>query len=308
MREQVLGYLASPDGVLVLDESDFVKENARFVGAHRVYGASVGSPHLQTGVFLAYCGPRGRGYLDRELFLPRAWVEHRDLRAASGVPGDVGFCTRPEMARRMLQRALEHQVPHRYVAGGPTFGADAGLRRWLQEKGEPYVLGVPGDLSVTTNGRIWTVRALAESLPEDAWHSRAGSSKATGLWSATPVQDRGNIADARGGYDPNTWNRWVVAWRPTADSEEIECFLAHTVRDAGADELCDVIEAYRRVRQGLREARDSVGLDRFAGRNWDGWYRHMTVALMAHTVLCMARETCGADTGRAGTGDFSPLQ
>ncbi len=282
LREQVLKYLASPEGVLVLDETEFAKENGKFVGAHRIRGTHGTGTHMQTGIFLAYCGPRGRGYLDRELFLPKAWVEHHDLRAASGVPGDVRYSTRPEMARRMLQRALESDIPHRFIAGGPTFGADLGLRRWLNERRETYVLGIPEDQTVTVDGRMVAAGHAAASLPRRAW----SPGKADG---GGPHWAGIKLDPARGSRLSDDRERWLVVCRQQ-DAGPVECYLGCVRAGADPEDLAEAIAAYQRIKVGLREAREAVGLDRFAGRSWEGWYRHMTVALMAHTVLCLARD------------------
>ncbi len=286
LREQVVKHVACPDGVLVLDESEFARENGKFVGAHRIRGSQGSPTHMQTGIFLAYCGSRGRGYLDRELYLPKSWVDHRDLRAASGVPGDVRFITRPEMAQRMLQRALEHDLPHRFVAGGPTFGADPGLRRWLSARREAYVLGIPDDQTVTIEGRMIAAGYAAASLPGQSW--RAGDQGgASPPWAAVKLDAvRG---DARGARGFEGWERWLIACRQP-NSDTVMCYLGNARANTDPADLAEAVGAYQRVRTGLREAREAVGLDRFAGRSWEGWYRHMTVALMAHTVLCLARD------------------
>lgn len=282
LRQQVLDHIATSDGVLVLDEAEFVKESGAHVGAQRYEGAEGGrSEHRQTGVFLAYSGPRGEGYLDRELFLPKCWTEQERLRLASGLPADVTYTTRPQMARQMLERAFQADVPHRCIVGGITFGADAGLRLWLERLGEPYVLGVPGREVVRVRNATLRADALVAVWPDEAWRPAAGSGSGAGgeVWAG--VQVRCNAGE--------DWQRWLIARRSSWGSEATDYFLAFDAAGATLDDMIGSIEACRRISRGIGEARRTVGLDRFNGKSWEGWYRHMTVALMAHAMRSMVR-------------------
>ncbi|NLH98517.1 MAG: transposase [Chthonomonadales bacterium] len=289
LRDQVLTHLASPYAVLVLDESAFVKANGRFVGAHRGTDGGGVSHHLQTGVFLAYAGPKGNGYLDRELFLPRPWIERSDLRLSSGVPDGIAYSTRPQMARRMLERAFEHQIPHRFVAGSITFGADRDLRAWLEERREAYVLAVPADMALLVDGAYRSAEELAASLSH---HTRA--SEGPEGWMGMRLPSGGGSRTGMQAGGRGDWQRWIVAECKPRGAEPSDRFLAFVRPGTLLDDVVDAIKASRRIRDGMSEARRTVGLDRFTGKSWEAWYRHMTVTLMAHTVLGLAREQLAA--------------
>lgn len=298
LRAQVMSHLASRDGVLVLEESEFVKESGQCVGTQRINGDAGRLEHRQTGVFLAYGGPHGSGYLDRELFLPRAWAEHRALRTASGVPSEVAYSTRPQMARRMIERALAHGVPHRFVAGGPAFGSDPSLREWLESRCEAYVLGVPERQIVHVRNVTMRAEALAATWPESAWARCPAAESAIGdeVWAGISLGVSGPASRTRAQSTCTPWERWLIACRRKPMVGECEYYLGYARQGASLNDMVSAIGAYRKIRQGFHDARETVGLDRFAGRSWDGWYRHITVALMAHTVLCMARDW-GRDRG-----------
>jgi len=287
LRQQVLDHLAAPDGVLVLDEAEFVKDSSAYVGAQRYTDEDGGrAEHRQTGVFLAYSSPRGEGYLDRELFLPRCWTEQESLRLASGLPSHVTYTTRPQMARLMLERALQAGVPHRCIAAGPTFGADAGLRLWLEQLGEPYIMGVPGRHIVRVKNTTLRADALVAVWPQDAWRAAPRSQMALDGEVCAGVQ-----VHCGAGAD---WERWLLAKRLTWDSSSVEYFLAFTRTGDTFEQMMSCLDGCRRVTRGMRDARRTVGLDRFTGKSWEGWYRHMTVALMAHAMLGMVHRGCGS--------------
>ncbi len=110
-------------------------------------GCSIAEPpesreNCQVGVFLAYVTAKGHTLIDRELYLPLDWTEDRERCQAAGIPESVRFQTKPELARRMLARLWEAQVPIAWVVADTVYGGNLDLRTWLEEHGYPYVLGV----------------------------------------------------------------------------------------------------------------------------------------------------------------------
>jgi len=112
VRSYVIEQLGDPDGVLIADETGFLKKGIRSAGVQRQYSGTAGrTENCQIGVFLAYASARGHALIDRELYLPASWTEDRERCAAAGVPGDTGFATKPRLAQAMLAQAIEAGVP-----------------------------------------------------------------------------------------------------------------------------------------------------------------------------------------------------
>ena len=112
LRDYVVEHLGDAHGVLVVDETGFLKKGDKSVGVQRQYSGTAGRiENCQVGVFLAYVGARGRALLDRELYLPQVWADDRERRREAGVPEDAVFRTKPQLAQLMLKRALESGVP-----------------------------------------------------------------------------------------------------------------------------------------------------------------------------------------------------
>jgi SRSO17 transposase len=150
LRAFVIAQLGAPDGVLVLDETGFLKKGTKSVGVARQYSGTAGRrENQQIGVFLLYASTHGAAFLDRALYLPAVWATDAARRAAAGVPGDVTFATKGDLAQAMLARAFAAGIPAAWVVGDTVYGHDD-LRRWLEEQGRSYVVAVP-----STHG-IWT--------------------------------------------------------------------------------------------------------------------------------------------------------
>src|ERR671929_38261 len=133
LRAYVVEHLGDECGVLVVDETGFLKKGTKSVGVARQYSGTAGrTENCQVGVFLAYASPKGRAFLDRALYLPRGWAEDASRRAEAGVPGEVRFATKGRLAKVLLQRAFAAGVPAAWVTGDTTYGTDPGLRPWLE--------------------------------------------------------------------------------------------------------------------------------------------------------------------------------
>ena len=105
-------HLGHPEGVLIVDETGFLKKGEQSVGVQRPdSGTAGGIENCQVGVFLAYSAAGGRTFLDRALSLPRSWTEDAERRQDAGVPETVAFATKPMLARQMLERAFDSGVP-----------------------------------------------------------------------------------------------------------------------------------------------------------------------------------------------------
>src|SRR5215204_2379593 len=170
LRAYVVEHLGDPGAVLVVDETGFLKKGIESVGVARQYSGTAGRiENCQIGVFLAYASPRGRAFVDRALYLPKAWAEDRPRRRTAGVPDEVAFATKGELARRMLARAFAAEVPAAWVTGDEVYGNDGALRRWLEDEQRPYVLAVACSHSIWDNGVQVRVEALLTEVPEDGW-------------------------------------------------------------------------------------------------------------------------------------------
>src|SRR6201997_4650938 len=123
VRDYALEHLADKAAVLVLDETGFLKQGKASCGVSRQYTGSAGKiTNCQIGVFAAYVSRHGHAFIDRELYLPKEWTDDPDRLEAAYVPADVGFATKPQLASRMIARAIAASVPFKWVAGDTVYG------------------------------------------------------------------------------------------------------------------------------------------------------------------------------------------
>ena len=173
VRDYALETLAEPDAVLVIDETGFLKQGKASCGVARQYTGSAGKiTNCQVGVFAAYVSGRGHAFVDRALYLPRAWTDDPARAAAAHVPPDTTFATKPRLARAMIERAIAAGVPFAWVAGDSVYGVgeiETGLRR----AGKGYVLGVNATHPFTSwigkPGVAGTAEEIARGLDASAW-------------------------------------------------------------------------------------------------------------------------------------------
>jgi SRSO17 transposase len=162
-------YLGDRDGVLVIDETGFVKKGAKSAGVQRQYSGTAGRvENCQIGVFLAYATRHGRTFLDRELYLPQAWAKDEKRRGSVRIPKEVQFATKLVLARRMIERAQDAGVPFRWVTGDEVYGNDSQMRSWLEKRGIFYVLAVSSQYKVWYEGARRWVAEVTTRLSQKA--------------------------------------------------------------------------------------------------------------------------------------------
>jgi SRSO17 transposase len=288
LRGYVVEQLADAAGVLVVDETGFLKKGTRSAGVARQYSGTAGRiENCQIGVFLGYATPAGRTLLDRELYLPRAWTEDRARCAAAAIPPAVGFATKPELAIAMLTRALDAEVPAGWVTADEVYRQHAGVRLFLEGRAMPYVLAVP------TSQRLWAptdtgpaqVRAdvLAAGLPPQAYKRISAGAGAKGprsyAWARVPIRP---LRDLGEGF-------WLLVRRSLTNPTELAYYACYGPAATPLRELVRVAGARWAIEESFQTAKGEVGLDQYQVRRYDGWYRHITLAMFAHAFLTVTR-------------------
>ncbi len=299
LRTYVLEHLGDPGAVLVLDETGFLKKGTKSVGVQRQYSGTAGRiENCQIGVFLAYASPKGAAFVDRALYLPQTWTADQARRAEAGVPQEVGFATKGELARQLLERVFAAEVPTAWVTGDEVYGNDGGLRRWLEGQERAYVLAVARShpLWTSVGGVPQQVRAeeLVAKLPADAWQriELGAGSKGPRVydWACSRLPY----------WTAEGWAQWLLIRRSVSQPEELAYYRASAPQETAVAELARVAGARWQIEAGFERAKGEVGLDEYEVRRWDGWYRHITLCLLAHAVLEVIRAGANAEAVKRG--------
>ena len=289
LRSYVVEHLGHPEAVLVIDETGFLKKGTKSVGVKRQYSGTAGRiENCQIGVFLAYASPWGRTFLDRELYLPEEWATDAERRNEAGVPPAVAFATKPQIARWMLARACQAGVPAAWVTADSVYGGDFTLRKELTERKQRYVVAVSSTqaLWVWDNGvpQQRSIREVVARVAPNAWVQLSAGDGAKGPrvydWTWGVVRES---AFQEG------WLEWWVARRSVSDPTDIAYYLACAPADTVLQTIVQVAGTRWAVEESLETAKGEVGLDQYEVRKWTGWYRHITLALLAHAFLTVTR-------------------
>ncbi|MCG1043654.1 IS701 family transposase, partial [Mycetohabitans sp. B8] len=272
--------------VLIVDETGFVKKGEHSVGVQRQYSGTAGRiENSQIGVFLCYAGEKGSAFIDRELYLPKAWTEEPARCVAAGVPEPVKFATKPQLARQMLERALDAGVPCGWVTGDEVYGGDRRLRLWLESRKQPFVMAVAKSEPLWWQGPTY-VRAqrIAQSVPARAWQRLSAGAGAKGKrlydWALIELWRLQTSAEER------RFGHYLLVRRSLDEKREHAYYIVYVPRSkASKQALVNVAGRRWQIEISFEAAKGECGLDQYEVRRWQGWYRHITLALLAHAVL-----------------------
>ena len=299
VRAYVVEHLGDPGGVLVVDETGFLKKGAKSAGVQRQYSGTAGRiENCQVGVFLAYASPRGRALVDRELYLPKEWAGDAARRAEAHIPAQVGFHTKPQLAQAMLERAVAAGVPAGWVTADEVYGGEARLRSFLEEQDLAYVLAVKTTQPLWAAGQQGPAevpaRELVAQVPARAWRRLSAGAGAKG----PRVYDWARVALVRPGWPGRRF--WLLARRRLSDGE-LAFYACFGPAQTALAELVRVAGSRWAVEESFQAGKGQVGLDHYQVRRYDAWYRHTTLALVAQAFLAAVRAHA-APTARAGAG------
>jgi SRSO17 transposase len=285
VRDYVIEHLGEPDGVLIADETGFLKKGTKSAGVQRQYSGTAGrTENCQIGVFLAYASSRGHALIDRELYLPQAWAEDRQRCRAAGIPDEVEFTTKPRQAMAMISRALEARVPFRWFTADEIYGQAKYLRTWLEERDVFHVVATRcNDTLVTTGGGGQCADALIAGLPARAWRRLSVGAGAHGPreyhWARIPL--RICWRPGRG--------HWLLARRSLSAPGEIAYYICYGPRSSTLVDLAWIAGTRWHIEECIQQAKGEAGLDHYQARSWRAWYAHITLSMLALAWLSASR-------------------
>lgn len=293
LRDLAVEYLGKQHAVLVLDETGDLKKGTHTVGVQRQYTGTAGRiENAQVAVFATYATDRGHTLIDRELYLPRCWSDDPDRRAAAGVPDDVEFTTKPQLAARMITRAVQASVPAGWVAADEVYGANTALRTELESHQLGYVLAVACNHHVSTGAGTIRADTVITSLPRRAWQRVSAGAGAHGQryydWALIDL----NEPDVAG-------QRWLLA-RRNRTTDELAYYRCYSPHPVPLSTLVGVAGRRWTVEESFQTAKGQTGLDQHQVRRWRSWYRWTTLVLLAHALLAITTAVARTQPAPAG--------
>lgn len=290
LRSYVEHHLGDPEAVLVLDETGFLKKGDKSVGVKRqASGADGRIENCQIGVFLCYASRHGAAFIDRALYLPQEWVSDRPRAHRAAVPETVAFAPKPALATEMVLRALDADIGCGWVTGDSPYGGDRTLRLTLEQRAQPFVLAVPPHEPLWPDGpQALAAAELAARLPADAWRHMSPAADANDRrwydWAWQPVEHGPVRAEER------AQGHWLAIRRRRDDPADLTYYVVFAPRASTTLEtVVRVAEMRGQSTRCVAAAKQECGLDDYEVRKWVAWYRHITLALLAHAVLTVTR-------------------
>ena len=264
------------------------------------------------GVFLAYATDKGAAFIDRELYLPEEWAEDEERRRRARVPEEVGFTTKPQLAKKMLERVLGVGVSAAWVVADSVYGDTRRLGVWLEEREQAYVLAVSGKAHVWRGFYQPRVSKILDALREETLLPSALPSEGSEGWKRLSV---GKGSKGERLYDwirlelnqplQEGFARWLLVRRSIDNPEELAAYVVFAPEQSTMEELAKIAGSRWKIEEAFEEAKGEVGLDHYEVRSWVGWHRHITLAMFAHAFLAAIRAS-GRDVGELQKGGLVP--
>ncbi len=284
IRDELRGYvsekLGEPEGVLVVDDTGFIKQGKKSCGVKRQYTGTAGKiTNCQIGVFLTYASKKGHTPIDRRLYLPEEWCGDQERRREAGIPDEVQFQTKPQMALEMIQEATRAGVPYRWVTGDCAYGDYRSIRRWLEDEGKCYVLCISSKEYIWQGFQQVRVSEILKSLPKEGWVEASCGDGSKGarvydwLWLSVDQPTSGGLI------------RSLLVRRSKNVSEDLQAYSCCAPSGTPVEKLIETAGVRWTVECCFAESKSEVGLDQYEVRTFDGWYKHITMACLALALL-----------------------
>jgi SRSO17 transposase len=326
MRCCVLEVLADDDAVCNYDETGFPKKGAKSVGVKRQYSGTLGrTDNCQVAVFANYCSSKGHTFMDRRLFLPEEWANDQARREEAGVPQEVVFRTKPELAVEMLSRAVNEGAPFRWVGGDSVYGDSPTFVQAVRQLGKWYVVDTACDT------RVWTEQPQVIPASQRPKPKRGrpytqplvvGEAKRVDeVIAAVPAQAWQRVTVAEGSQGPRIYEYaevWVwfseeglpgprerlLVRRSIAQEPELKYHRSNAPAEAPLEKLAAVRGTRWTIEEDIHSAKGECGLDEYETRGWLGWHHHTALSMLALAFLVLQKQRLGEKRGtdeRAGS-------
>jgi SRSO17 transposase len=287
LRDELIRYaedhLGKKDAVLIVDETGFLKKGTKSVGVQRQYSGTAGRiENCQVGVFLALSTSKGHALIDRTLYLPESWCQDRTRCDEAGVPDEIEFATKPQLALKMIGHALDMGITPDFILADEVYGNDGKFRRFLESRGQAYVLAVRSDQRLWVDLEQKRVDQIAADAPKNTWfrYSVADGSKGPRVY---------DFSAARFGVLTEAGHQHWLLIRRHVETSELAYYLCCAPPEVCAKDLARAAGRRWGIEVSFECSKQQTGLDEYEVRNWNGWHRHITLSLLAAAFLTAVR-------------------
>jgi SRSO17 transposase len=276
-RDYIEENLGSEEGVLVVDDTGFIKQGKKSCGVKRQYTGTAGKiENCQIGVFLTYASEKGHAPIDRRLYMPEEWIEDKERRTGAGVPEELKFQTKPQMGLEMIQEATAAGVRYKWVTGDCAYGDYREIRQWLEKNEKCYVMCVSGKEYIWEGCGQIKVGNVIKKLCDDNWVEASSGNGSKGAriyeWQGFEIESYGRCEG---------WKRVMLVRRSKTEPKDIRAHICYAPKGTSNEKLIEVAGKRWTVESCFKESKGEVGLDEYEVRSYAGWYKHITFACIA---------------------------
>jgi SRSO17 transposase len=316
----------------VLDDTGFPKKGVHSVGVARQYSGTLGrTDNCQVAVSLHLAGEKGSGCIAMQLYLPKEWAQSPKRRKAAGIPREVRFQRKWEIALKQLEQALKWGVRKHVVLADPGYGDARQFRDGVRKLGLHYLVGVPGGHKVWPPGAIpalpskepgkkgrprsryvaqgvepWSIEELARQLPKEEFHTVSWREGSRGAQSSRFAAVRVRTAERHVHGAPPSEEVWLLLEWPKDKKKPTKFYLCSLPRSTPLKKLVQLAKLRWRVERDYQELKGEVGLDHFEGRGWRGFHHHVTLCMVAHAFLALRRALFSPEHSPLDPGPGAP--
>ncbi len=327
VREMVLPAIekGGPIEAWIVDDTSFPKQGRHSVGVHHQYCGQLGKQaNCQVTVSLSIANHDAGLPVAYRLYLPEAWTKDRARRKKAGVPTEIKFKTKPEIALEQIHWACEVGLPRGIALMDAAYGNDSRLRAGMTELGVLYVASIlPNtlmwrsgtgprrkDKPVNNTGRrdepdLISAKEMMLGLPKSAWRTvtwREGS--------ADRLSSRFARVRVRVGHNKLVPEKlqaeWLLIEWPAGEAEPTKYWLSTLPQDVSFQRLVDFAKLRWRIERDYQELKQEVGLGHYEGRGWRGFHHHATLCIAAYGFLIAERATIPPSGPRSATPFQAP--
>jgi len=279
-RTYVVDNLGDENGVLVVDETGFLKKGEKSCGVARQYSGTAGRiENCQIGVFLTYASEKGSCPIDRRLYLPEEWTNDSGRLREAGVPEGVEFRTKPQLALQMIKEATKAGVPYHWLTGDCVYGDNRVIRSWLERNEKSYVLSLSRKEYIDIGIEYTSVGDILAKLPTEGWFEASCGNGSKGEriydWFLTEISTPWEEG----------FRRWLLVRRSKTDKTDKQTYICFARMGTPREVFIKVAGTRWTVETGFQEAKSEVGMDEYEIRSYEGWYRHITFSCIALAFL-----------------------
>lgn len=295
IRDYVTAELGGPDAVLVIDDTQVIKKGGKSVGvAPQHCGATNQTENCQVAVMLTYAGDYGHAFIGHRLYLPKRWTDDPARCREAGIPADVGFATKLDLAVELLAEALEAGVPFGWVAMDGGYGQYAQVRNWCANRRLSYVAAVCSTLPlvqispITGRPPIRCPRDLLPTLGETDFERRSCGQGSKGErfydWAFVELSSNLRVKDET----PATgFTHTLLVRRSISDPTDLTFFLTHAPTRTPMPRLVSGAGTRWKIEEDNKTEKDLLGLDHYQVRTWTSWHHNIVICMLAHAFLAV---------------------